>query len=86
MGRKLRPEEVAGVIGNADILIARTEPITAELLALEEILRGNPKIALIKDNTPLVAAVIAPQTKESFYAEPGGGSFKNNNLLKCVAN
>ena len=44
------------------------------------------QIALIKDHIPVVAAVISPKTGEYFYAELGGVSFKNNNLLKCVAN
>ena len=44
------------------------------------------QIALVENYTPVVAAVIAPQTQEYFFAEKGKGSFKKGKRLICQSN
>ena len=56
LGRKLRPEEVAGVIGDADIVIAGTEPITAEVMDSCANLRAICRVGIGLDSVDLLAA------------------------------
>ncbi len=54
--RKLRPEEVAGVIGDADIVIAGTEPITSEVMDLCPNLKSICRVGIGLDSVDLLAA------------------------------
>ena len=56
LGRKLRPEEVAGVIGDADIVIAGTEPITAEVMDQCPNLKAICRVGIGLDSVDLLAA------------------------------
>jgi len=56
LGRKLRPEEVAGVIGDADIVIAGTEPITAEVMDACPNLKSICRVGIGLDSVDLLAA------------------------------
>ncbi len=56
LGRKLRPEEVAGVIGDADIVIAGTEPITADVMAACANLKAICRVGIGLDSVDLLAA------------------------------
>lgn len=55
LGRKLRPEEVANVIGDADIVIAGTEPITTEVLDRCPNLKSICRVGIGLDNVDLIA-------------------------------
>ena len=56
LGRKLRPEEVAGVIGDADIVIAGTEPITADVMDACSNLKSICRVGIGLDSVDLLAA------------------------------
>ena len=56
LGRKLRPEEVAGVIGDADIVIAGTEPITAAVMDACPNLKAICRVGIGLDSVDLLAA------------------------------
>lgn len=56
LGRKLRPEEVAGVIGDADIVIAGTEPITAAVMDACPNLKSICRVGIGLDSVDLLAA------------------------------
>lgn len=56
LGRKLRPEEVAGVIGDADIVIAGTEPITATVMDACPNLKAICRVGIGLDSVDLLAA------------------------------
>lgn len=56
LGRKLRPEEVAGVIGDADIVIAGTEPITASVMDACPNLKAICRVGIGLDSVDLLAA------------------------------
>jgi len=56
LGRKLRPEEVAGVIGDADIVIAGTEPITDEVMAACPNLKAICRVGIGLDSVDLLSA------------------------------
>jgi len=56
LGRKLRPEEVAGVIGEADIVIAGTEPITAAVMDACPNLKAICRVGIGLDSVDLLAA------------------------------
>lgn len=56
LGRKLRPEEVAGVIGEADVVIAGTEPITAEVMDQCPNLKAICRVGIGLDSVDLLAA------------------------------
>lgn len=56
LGRKLRPEEVAGVIGQADIVIAGTEPITAQVMDQCPNLKAICRVGIGLDSVDLGAA------------------------------
>jgi len=56
LGRKLRPEEVATVIGDADIVIAGTEPITADVMAACSNLKAICRVGIGLDSVDLLAA------------------------------
>lgn len=56
LGRKLRPDEVAGVIGDADIVIAGTEPITAAVMDACPNLKAICRVGIGLDSVDLLAA------------------------------
>lgn len=56
LGRRLSAAELAGLIGDADVLIAGTEPITADVLAAAPRLRLIARVGIGLDNVDLVAA------------------------------
>ncbi|MBL4700863.1 MAG: phosphoglycerate dehydrogenase [Phycisphaeraceae bacterium] len=56
LGRKLRPEEVASVIGDADIIIAGTEPITAKVMEACQNLKAICRVGIGLDSVDLIAA------------------------------
>ncbi|MCW9034187.1 MAG: phosphoglycerate dehydrogenase [Rhodospirillales bacterium] len=56
LGRKLRPDEVAGIIGDADIVIAGTEPITAEVMQACPNLKAICRVGIGLDSVDLIAA------------------------------
>ncbi|PCI42184.1 MAG: lactate dehydrogenase [Rhodospirillaceae bacterium] len=56
LGRKLRPEEVAGVIGDADIVIAGTEPITDQVMEACPNLKAICRVGIGLDSVDLLAA------------------------------
>lgn len=56
LDRKLRPEEVAGVIGDADIVIAGTEPITAQVMDACPNLKAICRVGIGLDSVDLLAA------------------------------
>ena len=56
LGRKLRPEEVAGVIGDADIVIAGTEPITDDVMSQCPNLKAICRVGIGLDSVDLLAA------------------------------
>lgn len=56
LGRKLRPDEVAGVIGDADIVIAGTETITAEVMDACPNLKAICRVGIGLDSVDLLAA------------------------------
>ena len=56
LGRKLRPEEVAGVIGDADVVIAGTEPITAQVMDACPNLKAICRVGIGLDSVDLLAA------------------------------
>ena len=56
LGRRLQPEEVADAIGNSEIVIAGTEPITAEVMAACPNLRAICRVGIGLDNVDLLAA------------------------------
>lgn len=56
LGRKLRPEEVAGVIGDADIVIAGTESITDAVMAACPNLKAICRVGIGLDSVDLLAA------------------------------
>ena len=56
LGRKLRPEEVAGMIGDADIVIAGTEPITAQVIDACPNLKAICRVGIGLDSVDLLAA------------------------------
>jgi len=56
LGRKLRPEEVASVISDADIVIAGTEPITAKVMDKCSNLKAICRVGIGLDNVDLLAA------------------------------
>lgn len=56
LGRKLRPEEVATIIGDADIVIAGTEPITESVMDACSNLKAICRVGIGLDSIDLVAA------------------------------
>lgn len=56
LGRKLRPDEVASVIGGASIVIAGTEPITDAVMAACPNLKAICRVGIGLDSVDLVAA------------------------------
>ncbi|NVK18590.1 MAG: phosphoglycerate dehydrogenase [Methylocystaceae bacterium] len=56
LNRKLRPEEVSGVIGNADIVIAGTEPITDEVMGQCPNLKAICRVGIGLDSVDLLAS------------------------------
>lgn len=56
LSRKLRVEEVAGVIGSADIVIAGTEPITAKVMDACPNLKAICRVGIGLDSVDLLAA------------------------------
>lgn len=56
LGRKLRSEEVAGVIGDADIVIAGTEAISAEVMDTCTNLKAICRVGIGLDSVDLLAA------------------------------
>jgi len=56
IGRRLRPEELADMIGDVDVLIAGTEPITAEVMARAKRLRLISRVGIGLDSVDLQAA------------------------------
>lgn len=56
IGRRLRPEELGDMIGDIDVLIAGTEPITAEVLARAKRLRLISRVGIGLDSVNLQAA------------------------------
>jgi D-3-phosphoglycerate dehydrogenase len=56
IGRKLKEEELADLIGNFDILIAGTEPITANVLSRASKLKLISRVGIGLDNVDLLEA------------------------------
>jgi len=56
IGRRLRPEELAEMIGDVDALIAGTEPITAEVMDRAKRLRLISRVGIGLDSVDLQAA------------------------------
>ncbi len=56
IGRRLREEELAGMIGDYEALIAGTEPITEQVLERAPNLRLIARVGIGLDNVPLAAA------------------------------
>lgn len=56
IGRRLQPDELAKMIGNVDVLIAGTEPITAEVMDRAKRLRLISRVGIGLDNVDLRAA------------------------------
>ncbi|MGQ0666829.1 MAG: NAD(P)-dependent oxidoreductase [Nitrospiraceae bacterium] len=56
IGRRLRPEELANMIGEVDVLIAGTEPITAAVLDRAKRLRLISRVGIGLDSVDLQAA------------------------------
>jgi len=56
IGRRLRPDELAEMIGDIDVLIAGTEPITAEVMDRAKRLRLISRVGIGLDSVDLQAA------------------------------
>lgn len=56
IGRRLRPEELADLIGDVDVLIAGTEPITAAVMERAKRLRLISRVGIGLDSVDLQAA------------------------------
>ena len=56
IGRRLRPEELADLIGDVDVLIAGTEPITAAVMDRAKRLRLISRVGIGLDSVDLTAA------------------------------
>lgn len=56
IGRKLKEEELAGLIGDYDVLIAGTEPITEKVMARANRLKLIARVGIGLDSVDLVAA------------------------------
>jgi D-3-phosphoglycerate dehydrogenase / 2-oxoglutarate reductase len=56
LGRRLKEEELAALLAEADVLIAGTEPITARVIAAAPRLRLISRVGIGLDNVDLLAA------------------------------
>jgi D-3-phosphoglycerate dehydrogenase / 2-oxoglutarate reductase len=56
LGRRLKEDELAGMVGDADVLIAGTEPITAQVMSRAPRLRLISRVGIGLDSVDLIAA------------------------------